>query len=63
MTRLKAELAPQKTPLKINLLVLITLLLSIVSLIVEQADIQTRFSFIFTNTLDFTILFLFLTEV
>ena len=63
MTRLKAELAPQKTPLKINLLVLITLLLSIVSLIVEQAGIQTRFSFIFTNTLDFTILFLFLTEV
>ncbi|MEE9308548.1 MAG: TrkH family potassium uptake protein [Spirochaetia bacterium] len=63
MTRLKAELAPQKTSLKINLLVLITLLLSIVSLIVEQADIQTRFSFIFTNTLDFTILFLFLTEV
>ena len=63
MTRLKAELAPQKTALKINLLVLITLLLSIVSLIVEQADIPTRFSFIFTNTLDFTILFLFLTEV
>ncbi len=63
MTRLKAELAPQKTPLKINLLVLITLLLSIVSLVVEQADIQTRFSFIFTNTLDFIILSLFLTEV
>ncbi len=63
MTRLKAELAPQKTPLKINLLVLITLLLSIASLIVEQADIQTRFAFIFTNTLDFTILFLFLAEV
>ena len=63
MTRLKAELAPQKTPLKINLLVLITLILSIVSLIVEHSDIQTRFAFIFTNTLDFTILFLFLAEV
>jgi trk system potassium uptake protein TrkH len=60
---LQAKLAPQKIPLKINWLVLITLLLSIVSLIVEQADIQTRFSAIFTHTLDFTILFLFLAEV
>jgi trk system potassium uptake protein TrkH len=60
---LQAKLAPQKTHLKINWLVLITLLLSIVSLIVEQADFQTRFSSIFTHTLDFTILFLFLAEV
>jgi len=60
---LQAKLAPQKIPLKINWLVLITLLLSIVSLIVEQADFQTRFSSIFTHTLDFTILFLFLAEV
>jgi trk system potassium uptake protein TrkH len=60
---LQAKLAPQRTPVKINWLVLITLLLSIVSLIVEQADIQTRFSAIFTHTLDFTILFLFLAEV
>ena len=63
MARLQAKLAPQRTPLKINWLVLITLLLSIVSLIVEQADIRTRFASIFTNTLDFTILFLFLAEV
>jgi trk system potassium uptake protein TrkH len=63
VARLQAKLAPQRTPLKINWLVLITLLLSIVSLIVEQADIQTRFSSIFTHTLDFTILFLFLAEV
>jgi trk system potassium uptake protein TrkH len=60
---LQAKLAPQKIPFKINWLVLITLLLSIVSLIVEQADFQTRFSSIFTHTLDFTILFLFLAEV
>ena len=63
MAPLQAKLAPQKIPLKINWLVLITLLLSIVSLIVEQADFQTRFSSIFTHTLDFTILFLFLAEV
>jgi trk system potassium uptake protein TrkH len=63
MARLQAKLAPQRIPLKINWLVLITLILSIVSLIVEQAGVQTPFSFIFTNTLDFTILFLFLAEV
>jgi len=63
MARLQAKLAPQKTHLKINWLVLITLILSIVSLVVEQAGIQTPFAFIFTNTLDFTILFLFLAEV
>ncbi|UCF98393.1 MAG: TrkH family potassium uptake protein, partial [Spirochaetaceae bacterium] len=63
MALIKSELAPQKTRLKINWLVLITLLLSIVSLIVEQADIQTRFSFLFTNVLDFTILILFLAEI
>jgi trk system potassium uptake protein TrkH len=63
VARLKAELAPQKTPLKINWLVLITLLLSIVSLIVEQSEVQTRFSFLFTNVLDFTILILFSAEV
>jgi len=63
VARLQAQLAPQRTPLKINWLVLITLILSIVSLIVEQAHIQNRFSAIFTHTLDFTVLFLFLAEV
>jgi trk system potassium uptake protein len=63
VARLQPKLAPQKQPLKFNWLVLITLILSIASLIVEQADIQTRFSSIFTHTLDFTILFLFLAEV
>jgi trk system potassium uptake protein TrkH len=63
VARLQPKLAPQKQPLKFNWLVLITLVLSIASLIVEQADIQTRFSSIFTHTLDFTILFLFLAEV
>jgi len=63
VAKLQAKLAPQRTPLKINWLVLITLILSIVSLIVEQADIQTTLSSIFTHTLDFTILFLFLAEV
>jgi trk system potassium uptake protein TrkH len=63
VARLQARLVPQRTRLKINWLVLITLILSIVSLIVEQADIQTRFSSIFTHTLDFTILSLFLAEV
>jgi trk system potassium uptake protein TrkH len=63
VARLQTKLAPQRAPLKINWLVLITLILSIVSLIVEQADIQTPFSSIFTHTLDFTILFLFLAEV
>ena len=63
MARLQAKLAPQRTPLKINWLVLITLILGVVSLVVEQAGIQARFAFIFTNTLDFTILSLFLAEV
>jgi trk system potassium uptake protein TrkH len=63
VAKLRARLAPQKTDLKINWLVLITLLLSIVSLIVEHSAVQTRLLFVFTNTLDFSILLLFLAEV
>ncbi len=63
MPHLRAQLAPQRKALKINVLVLITLILSIVSLVLEQSDLQTRFTAVFTNTLDFTILLLFFVEV
>ncbi len=62
MPGLRSQPAPTRIPSKLNLLVLITLLLSIASVIVEQADLQTRFTGVFTNILDFTVLILFTVE-
>jgi TctA family transporter len=60
LTTRPTQLRPR---LKLNVLVLATLLLSVVSLFVEQGRWQNRFTLVFTNILDFTVLGLFLAEI
>jgi len=48
---------------RINTIIIITLLLSIASLILEHGEVQTRQIFILTNIVDFTVLFLFILEL
>ncbi len=48
---------------KLNLLIISTLLLSIVSLFIEQMDLSRNIFLVLTNVLDFMILFFLITEV
>ncbi len=52
-----------KSEQKLNLLIVYTLLLSIVSLFIEQMDFSANVFFVLTNVLDFIILYLLITEV
>lgn len=48
---------------KLNLIILYTLLLSVISLFIEQMDFSSVIFLIFTNVLDFVILYLLIREV
>lgn len=48
---------------RLNLLIISTLLLSVISLFIEQMELENRIIFYFTNFLDFLILFFLITEV
>jgi len=63
MPGLKSHPTPIRRRVRVNALVLSTLLLSVVSLFVEQGRWQNRLTVIFTNVLDFTVLGLFMVEI